>query len=192
MRRTRAIVGTNIVVQVIHVTWDKSGRGGSAAEHRNQIPLVLPLPSALVPDIGRHLLIHESHWGRTNNFANAIISKVLATSADAGFRYRCATVRRVEDGAELEWTWNDRGGIPPRIIWNSDGNTVPATHKCVARDNEWVRARWNGRFTCIDTGTWWYESVVINVGVCPDGEVPSDFFTKTEPYDDFSQMAYLR
>lgn len=28
MRRERAIAGRNIIVQVIHVSWDKSGRGG--------------------------------------------------------------------------------------------------------------------------------------------------------------------
>lgn len=192
MRRRQAIAGTNILVQVIHVTWDKSGRGGLAAEHRNQIPLVLPLPSTLVPDIGRHLLIHETHWDYTNNFANATTSKVLAADSEAGFRYSCATVRPVEEGAELEWTWNVWGGMPPRRIRNSDGNTMPATHKRVAHENEWIRARWNGRLTCIDTGTWWYESVAINVGVCSDSEVPTDFFTRSEPCEDYTQMAYLR
>ena len=192
MRRARAIAGPNIVVQVIHVTWDKSGRGGIAAERRNQIPLALPLPDQFGPDIGRHLLIHESHWGHTNNFANEVTSTIQTIDSNDGFRYGCVSVRATDAGAELDWTWNEWGGIPPRTIWNDDGNTVPATHKTVILENQWGRARWNARFTCVDTGTWWYESVTTNVGVYPYAEIPADFLTRSDPVDEYLQLAYLR
>ena len=192
MRRIRAIAGRNIVIQMIHVTWDKSGRGGRLAELRNQIPVALPLPNSMGPDIGRHLLIHESHWGHTNEFANEVTSTIRAIESNNGFRYRCVSVRETNAGAELEWTWNHWGGIPPRRTWNDDGNVVPTTHKTVILENEWGRARWNGRFTCIDTGTWWYESVTANVGVYPDTEIPTDLFTRSEPVDEYVQLEYLR
>lgn len=192
MRHSTAIAGSNIVVQVIHVTWDKSGRGGVAAERRNQIPLALPLPDQLRPDIGCHLLVHESHWGHTNGFADEIRRVTRALHSDAGFRYRCVTVRAMDAVAELVWTCNAWGGIPPREMQDSNGNTVPLTHRCVVRENEWARARWNGRFTCIDTGTWWYEGVTVNVGVWPDAETPINFFTRSEPTEDYCELAYLR
>jgi hypothetical protein len=192
MRRIRVIPGRYIIIQVIHVTWDKSSRGGRLAELRNQIPLALPLPDQLEPHVGRHLLIHESHWGHTNEFATEVTSTIRAMDSNEGFRYRCVSVRATQAGAELEWTWNDWGGIPSRRFWNDDGNVVPATHKAIIVENEWSRARWNGRFTCIDTGTWRYESVTTNVGVCAEAEIPADFFTRSKPADEYSQMAYLR
>lgn len=190
MRRSSAIAGTNILVQVIHVSWDKSGRGGIAARRRSEIPLALPLPDDLSPDIGRHLLVHKSLWGHTNAFATAFHGRVSCVKAEDGFKFGCATVRGVATGAELDWTWDDRGGIPPRRSWwNVDGKV---TRKFVVGENEWVRARWNARFTCDDTGTWWYEAVTINVGVCPETSIPRDFFTRSEPVIDYSQLAYLR
>jgi len=184
----RAIAGRNIVVQVIHVTWDKSGRGGRAAEQRNQIPLALPLPDQLAPDIGRHLLVHESHWDRSNEISSAI----RAIDVKDGFRFRCVSVRATNEGAALDWTWKEWAGIPPRRVRNDFGDTVPASHRVDLSDNEWARARWNARFTSVDTGTWWYESVIANVGVIPDAEIPIDFFTRSDPVDDYSQLAHLR
>jgi hypothetical protein len=78
------------------------------------------------------------------------------------------------------------------LVWNEDGNVVPASHTTAIAENEWARARWNGRFTCIDTGTWWYESVTVNVGVHPDADIPRDLFTRSEPVDEYAQLAYLR
>jgi hypothetical protein len=192
MRRNRAIAGRNIVVQLILVTWDKSGRGGRGAERRNRIPLALPLPDQLRPEIGRHLLLHESHWGHTNQFACECASEFRSKDHSAEYRYKCISVAAIDGGAQVDWTWNEWGGIPPRTIWADDGNVVPANHHIDLKDNEWARLRWNGRFTCIDTGSWWYESVVANVGVLPDAEIPSDFFTRCEPIEDYSQMAQLR
>lgn len=192
MRRAAAIAGMNILVQVIHVSWDKSGRGGAAAEQRNRIPLALSFPEKFGPEIGRHLLVHESHWGHNNKFESELKSKVFAEESNNGFRYHCASVRSLEAAVELEWTWNEWGGAPPRRIWHPDGTTAPATHRSIAGENECVRARWNGRFVCIDTGEWEYESVTVNVGVCSDEEIPADFFTRSVPREEYSQMMYLR
>jgi hypothetical protein len=192
MRRSRAIAGRNTVVQLIHVTWDKSGRGGRGAERRNRIPLALPLPDQLRPEVGRPLLIHESHWGHTNQFSREVRNVIRAIDHSGEFRYRCISVAANDAGARVDWTWNEWGGIPPRTIRAEDGNIVPASHRIDLLDNEWARVRWNGRFTCIDTGSWWYESVVANVGVHPDANIPPDLFVRSGPVHDYSQMAQLR
>lgn len=191
MRHTKTIAGPNIIVQVIHVTWNKAGRGAPTAERRNQIPSTLPLPANMQPDVGHHLLVHESHWGWPNDFANEISSKISTFNAADEFRYDCATIRSTSVGAELDWTWSD-SGKPPRRKLDSAGNIVRVTHKSIAKENEWVRARWNARFSCVDTGNWWYEAVTVNVGVHPNANIPIDLFTSQEPVDDYSQMAYLR
>ncbi|MEW4451255.1 hypothetical protein AB1L30_01090 [Bremerella sp. JC817] len=192
MRRIQSIATRNIVVQLIHVTWDKSGRGGRAAECRNRIPLALTLPEQLGSDIGRHFFVHESHWSHTNVFANEVNGAVRKLNASEGFQYRCVSVRVTDTGAQLDWTWRESEGIPPRMVWDDNGNTSPASHRVDIPINEWMRARWNARFTCVDTGTWWYESVVANVGVISDANIPADFFTRSQPMDEYLQMAHLR
>jgi hypothetical protein len=47
--------------------------------------------------------------------------------------------------------------------------------------NRWASIEYNGRFTCIDTGNWWYEHMVINVAV---GDfIPSNCFMASEPIE---------
>ena len=191
MRRERAIAGRNVIVQVIHVTWNKAARGAPGAVRRNQIPLTLALPSALGPDVGRHLLIHESHWGQANDFARELGNKIVIADSTDGYCFGCAKVRPVQAGAELEWIW-DSSGSPARQTRDSAGNPVPLVHRSTATENKWVRARWNVRRVDFDTGDWWYELTAVNVGTCPDAVVPSDFFTSSEPSDDFAEIARLR
>jgi hypothetical protein len=192
MRRDKAIIGPKILVQVIHVTWDKSGRGGVAAENRNRIPKAFALPKALSAEPGRLLLVHTSRWGHANDFQGEISSAAQILDAADGYQFRCATIRTVAEGAELQWVWNEWGGSPPRQFTDADGNSVSTTHRAIARENEWVRAQWNGRFTCIDTGTWWYEQVTVSVGVCRSLDPPRDLFLRSCPADDYFQMAILR
>jgi hypothetical protein len=187
MRHARAIAGWNTIVQVIHVTWDKSARGGRLARSRNQVPLALLLPGDLQPQIGRHLLIHESRWGKANEFTNEFWSAGKAVALDEGFSYRGATVtiRRLDTGTEFTWRWNDWEGIRPSRVGRN------ASHIVVVQQGGWVRIRWNGRFTCIDTGNWWYESVALNIGVHPDADIPDDFFLRSKPADECSKLAHL-
>jgi hypothetical protein len=149
----------------------------------------MQLPKGAAPEAGRRLVIHNTEWGATNDFAEPIRTKVTIADAGDGFCFQCATVKLVEEGIQLDWAWDHSGGLPPRATWNAPDI---AEHSAVARENEWVRARWNGRFSCVDFGIWSYALVVVNAGLCPTAEIPADFFLRTEPVDDYNQLAYLR
>jgi len=186
MRRDRALAGVNIIVQVIHIGWDKSARGGEAAERRNRVPLALELSDTLAPQPGKHLLVHRTDWGQTNDFTSPHQTEVSVLDTTDGFRFDCVTVRPIEEGAELAWTWKG-SGKPPRHSYTDNERS----HRSIARENQWVRVRWNARHSCMDTGQWWYNQITVNVGVCPTVEIPPDFFTGSQPVDDHEEMERL-
>lgn len=192
MRRERALAGRNVVLQLIHVRWSKTARGGSAAERRNQIPKSLPLPIDLTPGVGRHLLVHESLWGDGNDFSSEAVGWSKRLSLSAGYQKGCLSIGETADGAEVRWQWDESAGLPPRHVQEASGNFVPASHTMHLRDREWGRMQWNGRFVCIDSGSWWYESVTANVAVIPTADIPRDVFQTSPPNCAFTSLALLR
>jgi hypothetical protein len=192
MRRERALAGRNVVLQLIHVSWSKSARGGSAAERRNRIPKSLPLPTGFIPEVGRHLLIQKSGWGAGNDFSSETVGQSRKLSLSTGYREGCLSIGETADGAEVRWQWDESVGLPPRHFQEASGNFVPASHTMHLRDREWGKMQWNGRFVCIDSGSWWYESVTANVAVIPTADIPRDIFETSCPIHEFTSLELLR
>jgi hypothetical protein len=56
--------------------------------------------------------------------------------------------------------------------------------------NSWASIEYNDRLTCIDTGNWWYEHVIVNVAV--GDNIPANVFLTTQPIEHYTQLAHLR
>jgi hypothetical protein len=81
-------------------------------------------------------------------------------------------------------------GAPARRFFDKTGTYVAPEHSIEIPLNCWASIEYNGRFSCIDTGNWWYEHSVVNVAV---GDVVSaNVFMTTQPMERYTQLAHLR
>lgn len=96
-------------------------------------------------------------------------------------------------GLEVRYRYDQAiGGAPDRwfLNWPSEPGGSPGRSLMVA-PGQWVRVCYDGRFSCIDSGNWWYEQVTVNVawfGGDPDGRV----FFDSEPSGKLMALAVLR
>ena len=56
--------------------------------------------------------------------------------------------------------------------------------------SQWGRLTYNGRYTCWDTGNWWYEKSVYNIGWFV--AIAPSVFVQSEPTCSFTEMERLR
>lgn len=160
MTRPKPIPAPCGVVQVVHVQWDKASRGGVGARSRASVPEAFEVDPGSLLDAGGMLCIDRSQWGGRNDFARPFESSSRRTTLAEGFSCGCVQVSAVSDGLEVRYRYDTReGGAPNR----SSDVDQPFRRTLSVRAGEWARIRSNGRFRCIDSGTWWYEQVVMNV-----------------------------
>jgi hypothetical protein len=110
-----------------------------------------------------------------------------------GFNFGCVTVSEHADGLLVRFLWDSgHGGAPDRWFFNAlTGNAESASRDLVVRDGQWVQVCYNGRFTDICSGNWWYEQVTVNVAWF-DAEASGQVFVGADPVRAFRLLADLR
>ena len=170
-----------ITVQSIHTTWSKAARGGRIAQLRAIVPDAFSLQSENLK-VCNGIYAEEQHWGENNDFQKPIIFKSYCEPSDV-YTFQCAQVRRGKNEAFVDWTWDWwQVGAPER---------TPAHYQLTIHLDEWLQLRWNGRFSCVDSGTWRYGEVTLNVA-CTWQRPTNNFFTKTTPTSRRDLRASLR
>lgn len=174
-----------IAVQTISTSWTKASRGGSLATMRSRVPKRLPLK---MPNEFTDLVWHSIAYSERNKFADPVAVRVVANCEDNRFGCRNAEVELHDDLAIL--TYRYQTGAPARQFFDKTGTCVAPEHAIKIPNNRWASIEYNGRFSCIDTGNWWYEHMVINVAV--GSSISCNCFMATEPIESYTQLARLR
>lgn len=166
-----------VVIQHIETVWTKRSRGGDGARKRNVVPLALDFPS-----ISRDcsFVLHHATFHEYDSFARQDQLRWTDAFADLELRFLTLSI----DGAVL------------RVRVHRDGSNAatpspfPYKDPFVLEPGLWGRLVYNGRFTAWNTGNWWYEKHVYNIGWFD--EWTSDAFVKTKPHSEYREMARLR
>ncbi len=180
------------LVQVVQLHWGKSSRGGQAARNRNAVPQAFAVPAADLAAAGGHLCVSVTHWGERNAFTEPFLVRRERVAVADGFTFGCVGVSPHPEGllVRYQYTRTD-GGAPDRWFfnWFTVAGESPG-RPLVVRPGQWVRVCYNGRFSCIDSGNWWYEQSTVNV-VCFGGEPDGRVFIDREPAEELRVLADL-
>ena len=174
-----------IAIQTITTSWTKSSRGGHLASARNRIPKQLPLP---LTNESMSLLWHAVAFSEHNEFTQPVSVNVTTHCANNRFGCTNAEIELRDTSAILMYRYQT--GAPARRYFDKTGTYVAPEHRIDIPNHCWASIEYNGRYSCIDTGNWWYEHVVVNVAV--GDVVSSTVFMTTDPIERYTQLAYLR
>ncbi len=173
-----------IAIQTIGTTWTKASRGGELAVMRSRVPKLLPLKShSDLPDV----LWHKVGFGETNRFESPLVNEV--TSHVENNRFGCRNIYIDWTDCAATLTYRYHSGAPERFFFDNTGTPVPPEHSIHISMNHWASIEYNGRFTCIDTGNWWYEHAVANVAVMRSFD--HRVFVASAPCEHYTQLAAL-
>jgi hypothetical protein len=180
------------VVQIVWLRWDKSARGGQGARDRNAVPQAFAVPAAGLAGAGGRLCVSVAQWGERNAFAEPFSTRQQRVAVADGFRFRCVSVSAHPEGLGVRYQYNrGDGGAPDRWYFNwCTGYGESVGRSLVVRPGQWVRVCYNGRFSCIDSGTWWYEQTTVNVAWF-GGEADGRVFLDHEPAEEVRLLADL-
>ncbi len=144
-----------IAVQTISTSWTKSSRGGALATLRSRVPSRLHLQ---MPTDFTDLVWHSIAYSERNKFVEPIAVWVSAHCENNRFGCRNAEIEFRDDMVTLVYRYQT--GAPERQLYDDTGTCVAVEHAISIPRNRWASIEYNSRYTCIDTGNWWYEHVV--------------------------------
>ena len=171
-------------VQTISTFWTKASRGGRLAKIRGRVPKRLPIR---FPADFPKLVWHSITYSERNEFVDPIAVDVSEDCENNRFGCRNAEIELHDDSATLIYLYQT--GAPARQFFDRTGTCVAPEHSIEIPRNRWASIEYNGRSSCIDTGNWWYEHVVINVAV--GNNIAPNVFSTTQPIERYTQLAQL-
>ena len=192
MRKHTAVADSCGLVQIVHLHWDKSARGGQSARDRSAVPQAFPVPAADLAGAGGCLCIAESHWNERNAFADPSAERRRRVAIADGYTFGCVSVSAHAGGLQVRYQYDrGHGGAPDRWFFNeSSGLGESPGRALVVGPSQWVRVCYNGRFSDSDTGNWWYEQTTVNVAWF-EREPQVRVFLDREPSDELRVLADL-
>ena len=181
-----------MIVQHITTGWTKAARGGDPAAARGRVPDRLPVG---VPKARRAspppALLHEVTFGEADGFAVPASDVVMPLRTAACVRAAAVEATRSGDAVRATVTW--REGRPRRGRITPAGHAEPVVKTFDVPPGRWVRVLYNARFSCGDTGTWWYERHAVNVAALPPHHpAAGTLFTATPPAAEWVSLEWLR
>lgn len=191
MTRRAAVSGNCGLIQVVRLSWTKAARGGEGARARSAVPAAFEVPAAdLIGAVGV-LCVDASHWDERTDFAQPSRSERRRVPLADGFAVGCVTVAAQAEGLLVSYRYEPAtGGAPDRRAYNPAGHPEATTRSLLVHDGVWVRVCYNGRFSCRDSGGWWYEQVTANVAwfAC---EPAGQLFLDRAPTQELRELADL-
>src|SRR5262249_33425349 len=144
--------------QVVQLEWTNAARGGEGACSRSAIPSAFEVPSTDLLNPEGQLCVDVLRWGERNGFVEPFSTHRQHVLIDNGFRFGCVSMMEQADGVQVRYRYEPNvGGAPDRRTFTPEGHRESRTRTLPVRDGEWVQVCYNGRFSCIDTGNWWYQ-----------------------------------
>jgi hypothetical protein len=159
-----------ILIQEIRGIWSKASRGGAAAALRTSVPEAALFHQLLV-------------YGEANDFTEPLNAEIVELESDS-ISVGCVKISAPSEQLVVAYEYDyGCGGLPPRL--RRPG--INLREELIVGRESWVRVKYNGRFSGDE---WWYEKVVVNVGLFQNPD--AGLFGSTKPAGEISQMAALR
>ncbi|GAB5407292.1 MAG: hypothetical protein Aurels2KO_55230 [Aureliella sp.] len=167
----------HILIQYVQTVWTKSSRGGDAARVRNAVPDALALPSTIRD---APFVLHHARFVERDNFIQT--DRFCSGTCFSDLSLDDLKLILAPDSVTVRFRRNG----------NNTARTIPHpfTDVFTLAESQWGRLTYNGRFTAWNTGNWWYEKSVVNIGWFAN--IDFQQFVKTAPTYDFAEMAHLR
>lgn len=168
---------TQVLIQHLLVDWTKLTRGGVGARKRSALPRAAKVPpiSNMAPFVLHRLLYLER-----DDFRPA--STLITADSAAGLAVKV-----------LEFSWQD-SRLSVRFYRDGFNAATPSAYPFknvfTLQPQEWGRLEYNGRYSGMYSGEWWYEQHVYNIGLFDNWK--PNVFVKTAPVSEFSELAQLR
>ncbi len=165
-----------IVVQHIEIVWSKKSRGGDGARVRNSMPDAVRMPQG--PG-SSPCMLHQATFSEWQGFDQQDTTRMSTTFEELGLKFLSGVI----DDAGLTITFHRDGynAATPSIF--------PYKPLFTLQEGEFGRFLYNGRYTDNDTGEWWYEKHVYNVGWLTEWH--PDLFINNTPQAEFRELARL-
>ena len=176
---------SRLVIQLLHSRWTKASRGGDGAVTRAELPLAshLPLDSFAAP-----ITLHTIRFWERDDFVPS--DGVTRFDTFAELPFRDLTISPTSDGVSVAHIRDQlNAAIADRLYNDEFGNTVYDIDAFSLSDGEWGQLQYNGRYTGIDSGRWWYEQSIYNIGLFSEIDVKR--FINTDPTERFVELATL-
>jgi hypothetical protein len=168
-----------IIIQHVGISWTKASRGGEGARKRNSLPHCFALP--LECFAGRYAT-HRVGFGEYNDFqANETVYK-RSSLPDMGLC--CIELSMDADSLAVTFCRD-----PSNEASFRNYRIIPYTPIFTLKSDEWGQIRYNARYADHDTGNWWYEENVYNIGIF--SRVDVNRFIATQPSQHFKDMVRL-
>ena len=166
-----------VVIQHVHSIWTKQSRGGENARIRNAVPAAVALPPDLRPAT---FMLHHAEYAESSDFVQS--NTVKSADDFAALDIRDLEITLTTDVLSVRFLRDGNNAACP--------SPYPHADVFALSESQWGRLTYNGRYTAWNTGNWWYEKTVYNIGWL--SEVDRSVFVRTEPTCEFSEMARLR
>jgi hypothetical protein len=168
-------------VQIIEAHWTKRARGGEFAAFRNQVPLMLPVEANQLQR--GFLSVRIFRFGESDFSKPSLKCQRFELNDKLHFEHGAFSLDWNQGEATTGWHWSvwNVGAPEPKVF-------DPKVGQFQVAPDEWVRARWRGRFSWQD-GPWTYAHTVVNVARC-DAKLGADF--STSPSRLFERLPHLR
>lgn len=192
MGRSAADIEPCGLVQVVHLRWGKSSRGGLGARERSAVPQAFLVPATDLAGASGHLCVSVSHWDERNAFSHPLSDLRQRIALADGYTFGCVGVSPHAEGLQVRYQYDrGNGGAPERWFFSeSSGYGETSGKTVVVRSGEWVRCCYNGRFSGLYDGNWRYEQVTVNVAWF-SGEPEGGVFLNSEQSAEIRMLADL-
>src|SRR5579871_5977918 len=173
-------MGSIVVVQQIRTRWTKTSRGGQNAQRRNAVPEIARVPVERI-NRGNHTGVRHRLWyDERDQFAHPN-EEVCVDPTMNPLVIGCVTIDHHDEQVTATFHYDRRCGGAPDRGWAS--KTL-----CLAV-NEWGQMAYNGRFNGGWESPWYYEKMVVNVGLFE--RLTPGVFTQQEPVCRYAAIGYL-
>jgi hypothetical protein len=180
----------SIIIQSITVAWNKDYRGGKEAEIRNAVPDSYPLPlEACVHSDSNNIIIHEVKRYHHNDFQ--ISDNVQCINA-SNHKVKGGYLKIGEEYLEVYFKYSYYDcGKPFLNKYDETGTLIPLEEKAfILLDDEYGKVVFNGKYTDIDNGNWWYEKKVHNI--IRTSKIHKDVFLRNEVIKSYKKLSILQ
>ncbi len=205
-----------LAVQETVIVWHKSDKGGDSAKARSRFVFSMPIENKpVVTD--ECVYGYQRFYQKGVNFYTSeeydelmgfTSTKILPKRTYEPpvklpqLKVKNLTFTQTEKDIEIGFSYDPQiNGKHARFGHNKDysntesrfyGKDILNETAFVLKEGQKGRIMYNGRFTDIDTGQWWYEQTAVNIANIPFEDFHKDIFLNSEFDFTYSKLAYLK